>query len=203
MSTDSEFLKKYSQIIEEEVNVKQVSLLWWDTQFKQIYSPVGRALSADFGKDTWRIIWAAKSWNAVLNSDETLTVSQWNDSWILQSHQFENRVEGLDESHQTAESGVVVSLDFQLTDELIAEWVAREISRFLNQMRKDADYQIDARIACAYQTQSKQLQSVVDAFWEFLQAEALLSQLKSWTGEHNIESVFESEEGTITFQLKK
>lgn len=203
MSTNTAFLEKYTQIIAQEVNVKQVSLLWWDTQFKQTYSPVGRELSADFGKDTWRIIWAAKSWNAVLNADGTLTVSQWQDSWILQPHQFENRVEGLDESHQTAESGVVVSLDFELTDELIAEWVAREISRFLNQMRKDADFQIDARVACNYQTDSKELKAVLDTFWNFLQAEALLSQLQSESGTHDIESLFESEEGTIMFQLKK
>lgn len=203
MSTDTKFLKKYSQIIAEEVNVKEVHLLWWDTQFKQTYSPVGRELSADFGKDTWRIIWAAKSWNAVLNSDGTLTVLQWNDSWTLQPHQFENRVEWLDESHQTAESGVVVSLDFELTDELIAEWVAREISRFLNQMRKDADYQIDARVACSYQTDSKKLQSVLHTFSDFLQAEALLSQIQVGSGEYDSESLFESEEGTITFQLKK
>lgn len=204
MSTDQAFLEKYKDIIAQEVNVKEVSLLAWAMEFKQVFSPVGRELSDDFGKDTWRIIWAAKSGNAVLNTDGTLTVSQWNDSWILKTHQFETRVEWLDEETQAAESGVVVSLDFQMTDELIAEGIAREVSRFLNQMRKDADYQIDTRVVCSYETQSEQLDSVLKTYTEFLKSEALLTTIQQWKQDHaNIESTFESEEGTITFSLKE
>lgn len=204
MSTDQAFLEKYSQVIAEEVNVKNVNLIQWDTKFRQTYSPIGRELSADFGKDTGRIIWAAKSWNAVLHADGTLTVSQWSDSRTLQAHQFQNRVEGLDETHQSAEGWVVVSLDFELTDALIAEWIAREISRFLNQMRKDADYQIDAKAVCSYQTDSTQLQAVIIEFAEFFQAEALLSEITAWvTTDTDLQSTFESEEGTVVFGLRK
>jgi hypothetical protein len=31
-------------------------------------------------------------------------------------------------------------------------------------MRKDADFQIDARVACNYQTDSKELKAVLDTF---------------------------------------
>lgn len=204
MSTDQAFLEKYKDIIAQEVNVKEVTLLWWDTKFKQSYSPIWRELSDDFGKNTWRIIWAAKSWNAILNQNWTLTVSQWNDSWTLKPHQFENRVEWLNEDNQAAESGVIVSLDFEMTDELIAEWIARELSRFLNQMRKDADYQIDSRVVCSYTTQSEQLKNVLISFEEFLKNEALLTSLQEWTQkDSNIESQFESDEWKIIFSLKE
>lgn len=204
MATDQAFLEKYKDIIAQEVNVKEVTLLSWDVEFKQTFSPIGRELSDDFGKDTWRIIWAAKSWNAQLNDNGTLTVSQWNSSRTLQTHQFENRVEWLDENNQAAESGVVVSLDFEMTDDLISEWIAREISRFLNQMRKDADYQIDTRVVCSYQTDIKQLKNVLQSFEEFLKNEALLTDIHEWKQEGaNISSEFESDEWAITFSLKQ
>ena len=38
---------------------------------------------------------------------------------------------------------MIAKLDLQITPELEREGVAREISRFLNQMRKDADFAIE------------------------------------------------------------
>lgn len=204
MTKDLVFLEKYKDIIAQEVNVKEVSFISNNIHFKQTFSPIGRELSSDFGKDTWRIIWAAKSWNAVINPDGTLTVSQWNMQRILQPHQFENRIEGLDENHQTAESGVVVSLDFEMNDDLITEWIAREFSRFLNQMRKDADYQIDARVICTYSTQSEQHQHVLQSFNEFLKNEALLTSLEAWsTQKWDIQRTFESDEWSVVFSLQQ
>ena len=202
MSTDHDFLKKYQQIIAEEVNVKEVEVLWWKDTFKQTFSPIGREISSSFGKDTGRIIGAAKSWNAQVQQDWTLLVTQWSDSRTLQPHQFETRVEGLHDDYQAAESWVVVSLDFELTDDLIAEWIAREISRFLNQMRKDADYQIDARVQCSFSTSSPQLIQVINTYSEFLQNEALLSTITQEVLSWDITKTFESEEGSIEFTLR-
>jgi hypothetical protein len=44
-------------------------------------------------------------------------------------------------------------------------------------MRKDADYQIDTRVVCSYQTDIKQLKNVLQSFEEFLKNEALLTDI--------------------------
>jgi hypothetical protein len=55
--------------------------------------------------------------------------------------------------------------------------MAREVSRFLNQMRKDADYNIDARVQMYYETDSDYMKNVISSFTEFLSHEALLSSV--------------------------
>lgn len=61
MSTSTNILQKYNHIIAEEVNVKSVSLMEGDILVKKTYIPLGSALSSKFGKDTGRIIAAAKA----------------------------------------------------------------------------------------------------------------------------------------------
>jgi isoleucyl-tRNA synthetase len=44
------------------------------------------------------------------------------------------------------DGNIIAKLDLELTPELEREGIAREISRFLNQMRKDANFNIDDRV---------------------------------------------------------
>jgi isoleucyl-tRNA synthetase len=79
----------------------------------------------------------------------------------------------------TIEGNTIVKLDLKLTEGLKREGIAREISRFLNQMRKDADFAVDARVAMIYQTEDKGLAALIEEFAEFFREEALLSNLES------------------------
>lgn len=69
---------------------------------------------------------------------------------------------------------MIAKLDLNLTPELEREGVVREISRFLNQMRKDADFPIDARVKLTYTTASRNLKAILKEFEEVLKGEALL-----------------------------
>jgi len=51
-STTQQLLTKYHDIIAEEVNVKEVTLLPEDMHVTVTYVPLGQQLSAKFGKDT-------------------------------------------------------------------------------------------------------------------------------------------------------
>lgn len=202
MSTSTNILQKYNHIIAEEVNVKSVSLMEGDILVKKTYIPLGSALSSKFGKDTGRIIAAAKAWSVVEQWD-TVIVTQWNDSRTLEIWDVEVRYEWLDTSCQSAEGNVIVSLDTELDDDLITEWVARELSRFLNQMRKTADYPIDARISCAYSTESEYLAGVLTQFRDFLSDEALITDWVDTLVSYDVQETFEYEEQTVVFSLKQ
>ena len=202
MSTSTNILQKYNHIIAEEVNVKSVSLMEGDILVKKTYIPLGSALSSKFGKDTGRIIAAAKAWSVVEEWD-TVIVTQWNDSRTLEIWDVEVRYEWLDTSYQSAEGNVIVSLDTELDDDLITEWVARELSRFLNQMRKTADYPIDARISCAYSTESAYLAGVLTQFRDFLSDEALITDWVDTLVSYDVQETFEYEEQTVVFSLKQ
>ena len=203
MTTNQDILQKYASTIAEEVNVKQVSLLDDDIQVTKTYVPLGQKLSSKFWKDTGKIIWSAKQGNVEELENGQLKVIQWDQYWILETGEYEIRYSWLDENTQTVEDGVIVELDLELTGELIAEWIAREISRFLNQMRKDVDYDVSDRVVCFWKTEDSSLRGVISTFSEFLRTEALLSQLIESDDQWDIEKTFESEEGKIIFSLKK
>lgn len=203
MSINQHILQKYASTIAEEVNVKHVSLLGDDIHVTKTYIPLWQRLSSKFWKDTGKIIWAAKQGNVEELGEGQLKVFQWDDFWILETGEYEIRYSWLDENTQTVEDGVIVDLDLELTDELIAEWIAREISRFLNQMRKEAAYDVSDRVMCYRETKSTQLASVIYEFSEFLSTEALLKNIVEGKEKGNLEKVFESDEGNIVFNLKK
>lgn len=198
-----QLLQKYSTIIQEEVNVKNLVLMESDISVEILYIPIGSQISSKFGKDTGRIIAAAKAGN-IKQEQEKLIVFQGDDHRELDARDYETRYDGLDETHQSAEGNIIVSLDTQLDDELIAEGVAREISRFLNQMRKTADFAIDARVSCWFLTESAYLQGILEQYREFLSDEALIA---SWEGKKlegpDGKEEFENEGEKIVFFLKK
>jgi hypothetical protein len=72
-------------------------------------------------------------------------------------------------------------MELELTQDLIDEGVVRELSRFLNQMRKDADLRIDHRIKCSALTTDESMTALITTTQrnQFLCNEALLAELES------------------------
>lgn len=197
------FLKKYSTIIQEEVNVKKLSMIEEKIPFKKLYIPLGSVISSKFGKDTSMIIAAAKAWS-VKELWSKIVVFKWKDSWVLETGDYELRYQGLNETYQSAEGKVIISLDIQLDDSLIAEWIARKISRFLNQMRKTANFDIDTRICCVFMTKSIYLIEILEKYRNFLSQEALISEWKKWKIQNfSLKEEFENNWEIITFYLLK
>ena len=93
---------------------------------------------------------------------------------MLAPEDYEVVYEGLDGDDVTVEGNTIVKMDLEITPELEKEGIAREISRFLNQMRKDADFPVEARVNLKYQTESGELRTIMQEFSSFLQDEALI-----------------------------
>ena len=73
---------------------------------------------------------------------------------------------------------MITELDLTLTPELEREGVAREISRFLNQMRKDADFAVEDKVQLSYHGESQTLKTIIEEFSDFLKSEALLLSIE-------------------------
>jgi hypothetical protein len=58
-----DLLKKYGEIIKEEVNVKKIDEIDNSMKITKIFKPIGSQLSAKFGKDTGKIIQYGKQGN--------------------------------------------------------------------------------------------------------------------------------------------
>ena len=99
MVNEQELLKKYWDIIKEEVNVKEISSFSSDKPLVKVFKPLGSQLSAKFWKDTGQIIANGKQWNIKELGNWKVEVfsNQWW-SWILEAEDYEVVYEGLDDS---------------------------------------------------------------------------------------------------------
>jgi len=114
---------------------------------------------------------------------------------------YEIVYEGLDGDDIVIEGNMIVKLDLELTEELKREGVAREISRFLNQMRKDADFAVDARVEMRYETTDERLAGLIQEFTEFFKEEALLKDIKAEHPSGDIVSDFEFDGKVVKIAL--
>ena len=98
-------------------------------------------------------------------------------------------LEGLAVAHDKL---ATVAVDTNITPELQAEGLAREVVRRIQAMRKNADFNIEDRITTYYQTEDE-LEAVFQTWQEYIQAETLTTELKAgeppadaYTEEHTV-----------------
>lgn len=206
MTTSAQaLLNKYADIIKEEVNVKHIEELDDSLKIQKTFKPIGSQLSAKFGKDTGKIIQYGKQGNIRDAGDgKVIIFDTEGNEWTLASTEYEIAYEGLEGDNMAIDQNIIAKLDLELTPELQREGVAREISRFLNQMRKDADYTVDTKVQLLFSTSDENMANIVKEFTSFFKHEALISEVQSTdTPEGDIVALFTSNESTINFALKK
>lgn len=206
MATSAQvLLKKYEDIIKEEVNVKQIEELDSSIKIQKTFKPIGSQLSAKFGKDTGKIIQLGKQGNIKdAGNGNMIIFDDAANERTLESSEYEIAYEWLEGDTMAVDQNIIVKLDLQLTPELQREWIAREISRFLNQMRKEADYSVDTKVVLLFSTADENLANIVKEFTDFFKHEALISDIQSTDNpEWNIVALFTSNESTINFALRK
>ena len=198
-------LKKYEDIIKEEVNVKQLMPIDASLNIQKTFKPIGSQLSAKFGKDTGKIIQFGKQGNIKdIWGGNVIIFDQEGHERQLSSTDYEIVYEWLEGNDIAIDQDIIAKLDLELTPELKKEGVAREISRFLNQMRKDADYNVDAKVHLYFSTPQPDIKDLMEAFADFFRQEALISDIQSVdTPAGDIVAVFTSGVLTINFALKK
>ena len=146
-ASDAESLELYRGIIADEVNVKEVVL---STDLDAVgafeLTVVPGVLGPRIGKDVQQVIAAVKKgqWT---RDEHTAVVTAGGIQ--LDEGEYSLRLVATDPSRATtlpANTGVVV-LDIDLTPELEAEGVARDLVRLVQQARRDAGLHVSDRIA--------------------------------------------------------
>ncbi len=151
--TDKILGKQYTDIIRDELNVKEV--IFTDSANGLVsysFKPQLKTLGPKYGKQLGEIRTLLASLDGAAAKKEldekgfiTLTLSTGNaeltaDDLLISAEQLEN-------SFAVTDNGYTVALDTELTDELIAEGFVREIISKIQTMRKEADFNVTDHIA--------------------------------------------------------
>ncbi len=143
-AVDAQLLAPFVDIVADEVNVKDVSLRTdVDAVAQYELQVVPAVLGPRLGPRTQQVIVAVKKGDWI-QVGETVEVA----GEVLTAGEFVMKLTTASSDASATLSGArgVVLLDLELTDELIAEGMARDVIRAVQQARRDADLDISDRI---------------------------------------------------------
>ncbi len=177
----AESLVRFADVIADELNVKRVELAEGEAELVQYrILPFNKTLGPRFGKafpavrqalsaaDPYAVAAAVAAGQPVAVVVDGEAVELAPEDVLVQA---EPRP-GFQVTNDT-QRGIVVALDTVITPELKAEGLAREVVRHIQQMRKDAGFQLSDRIHATYQTADAELAAAVQQQVGYIQQETL------------------------------
>ncbi|RMG88867.1 MAG: isoleucine--tRNA ligase [Chloroflexi bacterium] len=186
-SVDNSVLERYADLIQSELNVKALEVIGGEKAsalMNTVYSlnPIPAKLGKKFGGDFPRVQKALREGEqdtirpiaeALLAGKEADVVVD-GDTFTVTPEEVEVKA-----SVEMAEGFCVVNegdywavLDITLTDDLLKEGLAREVVRRIQNMRRDAGFNIDDKIEIVYSA-SEQLTEAMQTHADYISAETL------------------------------
>ncbi|HTO00411.1 MAG TPA: DUF5915 domain-containing protein, partial [Microthrixaceae bacterium] len=198
-SRDTSGLVELTALIRDEVNVKEVELsndLSLAGDF--VLKPNAKLLGPRLGKEVQAVIKAAKSGDWVQEPDGSVTVG----GHVLGSGDFELTLEPRAGAVASPlhHSDAVVELDVEVSPELAAEGVARDLVRAIQQARKDEGLVVTDRISLEVFIPDELL-SVTDAHLSWI-ADQVLATSSTVRGMTQIADAEQSPESGATLHRK-
>ena len=176
---DGELVMAQKDVIMEELNVKELEIIGESAGVvEQTVSVNPRELGPKYGAKVQDIIKGIKSGDCGINDDGSVNVA----GILLEPNEVEIVFKGKEGEDVEGDRGVVVAYDAELTEDLVNEGYARDLVRYIQDLRKSADYDVDQKIVVSI----KGLESVVSAFGDYIMNETLTSEM--------VESISEADE---------
>jgi isoleucyl-tRNA synthetase len=174
-------LARFADVIAEELNVKRVDLAEGEAELVSYrILPVNKTLGPRFGKDFPAVRQGLAEANprgvaAAVAAGQPVVVALYGQPVELAPEDILVQAEPLPGFQVTndPQRGIVVALDTTITPELRAEGLAREVVRRVQQMRKDAGFDLSDRIHTTYRTEDGELAAAIARMTGYVQDETL------------------------------
>lgn len=179
VAPDAEALAGFADIVRDELNVKALDLVPLADSSLDDYGITrrltvnARALGPRIGKEVQRVIQASKAGDWSADGDAVVAGGV-----ALQEGEYELELTVADPSSAIAflSSGGFVVLDTNVTPELAAEGLARDVVRVVQQARKDAGLEVTDRIRLSL-TGDADAVAAIEAHRELIAGETLATDL--------------------------
>ena len=180
-----EVLNQLLDLLAEELNVKEVQFVEEEGELVDYrLLPVNRILGPKFGRRFPQVRkalnrLAAAAAVARLNEGQSLQLTLEDDTEVtLDPEEVLVRTEAREGYGVAGEGGMVVALDTEITPELAQEGLAREVIRRIQELRKQADYELTDRIVVEYDAEGA-LAEAIDRFEDEIADEVLAASLNA------------------------
>jgi isoleucyl-tRNA synthetase len=174
-------LSKMKDVILEEVNIKVLEILDDDSTLVHKSAKANfKTIGPKFGKNVKAVAERIKNFNAAdissIEKGEAVSLEIEGESLSINREDVEILSEQIAGWIVESENGVTVAVDTQLTKELISEGLAREFVNRIQNMRKDAGYQVTDKINIAFSGNSE-FTIAINSFKNYISAETLAEKI--------------------------
>ena len=194
-----ESIESQADVIKEELNVKEIEFIAEAGDIvEHSVVPNPKVLGPKYGGEVQQIIQKVKAGEYEMKGD-TVVVGNYE----LIGDEVEIGFKGKEGFDVESEEGFVVALDTNLTDDLKKEGYARDIVRFIQEMRKEADYQVDDHIYILVDGEGA-AGDAIDKFSDYIMIETLAEELQlSGDMEYDKEKVVEIDGNSVKIAIRK
>ena len=171
-------VERFQEHLKDELNIKKVTVAEEPPLARKVIADLSR-LGPRFGKNAGKVNAALKS----MPQDDLAAALEQNPAGFsieIEGESFPVLLEDVTIEQEWPEGlahaeghNFVVAVNTELTGELIAEGIARDVVRHVQQLRKDAGLEMNARIRLRYDTGAEELASAVDGWMDYIKAETL------------------------------
>ena len=181
----AEAITKLADVIQEELNVKRiVPCPDLEELVTYAYKPNLKTLGPKYGKGLSALSKALPTLDggllAPLRRGETITIALDGTEFVLAPEDVMISTQQAADWAVADEQGVQIALSTKLTPELLAEGMARDFVRQIQQLRKDADLEIEQHIQVGFSTVDGGVRAAVNEWDAFIREETLADTLTAF-----------------------
>ena len=178
---EKEAIQAVEELILSEINVKELELLddASDILVKEI-KPNFKTLGPRFGKNMRFVVAAIQKLDEsqlkYLEAEEEIELIIEGEKIILSNADVEIQSKDIEGWLVANNNGITVALDIQLNEKLVEEGVARELINRIQNLRKDAGFEVTDKIIL-YLTPHKSLNAALNNNLEYIKTETLTQEI--------------------------
>lgn len=188
----------YKQILKDELNVKEVIFDEKVSELAKItIKPNARMLWPKYWKNVQIIINEWKEWKFEELWDGKIKILDY----VLNENEYERWFEKLSEQLDLEIiEWLVLAMDTLITDELRIEWYVRDLIRFIQETRKEAEYHVADKILLEISWDSSN--EMIEMFGTYIESETL-SNISERITDFDIEKNIDIDNQKILIRLKR
>ena len=200
-------VKNMQNVILEEVNIKDLVVLDDDSEIvSKSAKPNFKEIGPKFGKKVNPVANAIRAFGkneiSSLEKGEEVKISLDGEEIAITNRDVEIVSTEIKGWLVETEEGVTVAIDTELTDDLIAEGLAREFVNRVQNMRKEAGFEVTDRIIVSYSGSDKLIEAV-DKFKNYITNEILADSFSSNSLNNGFTQNWEIGEFNCSINIKK
>ncbi len=179
---EEEALTRLSEQVLEELNIKQLELMSSESDMlTYTLRPQVKVLGPKYGRLTQKILASFKALNerglnaaaTQLNETGALTFTLEGQQITLTPKEVEVLATARPGFVTAEERGYIVALETTITPELREEGLVRDLTHYIQDMRKKAGFNIEDHIGLAFYTDDMELAQMLQRYGEAIRAETL------------------------------